>query len=571
MRQNKLFKTTLLLLALAGGVSSAWADGTISIPQDLGSYIVLGTATGTSSVSDGVTITGCNIDSQLGDETNNRYYSVGSTGSSTVVTITINVTEAADYIFGFKTGAQNCTASLSLKLTDSTSQEVWTSTASVENTGSWTPVTNHYYSIGNLTAGIYTMTISTNSITSGSYAGNWGQFCFNTKTQLAMPLLSSSSYINLATGTYAGGRSYGGDNVGSIRNGASAEYVVYNSSESAKYLLDMGVSYYGEGTMTVTVTDMASGTVEVSQAFSIPNVSNYANSVFPLTTAISSGLKKIKFAFSGTGNGSGYILNYKNVTFDSYDEMPLIGATTTYLTLTKGIYGGNGTPRTENNGTNVGYVYNEGYAEYYANNENETAYYNLCIGMHRYQASSQLKVTITDLATSTIEDQETFDVPEVSSYATCTFKLSNQLTAGIKKIRFDFINTASNSYIFNYKNITFYKRSLNESYDYTAVAATGVDMVLTRSIAANSWSTIVLPFAMTSDQITSTFGDGTKVAQLTGISGNNLTFSSVTSMNVSLVLCGSLGSGETPTADISSAFESDGDEWADTRGGFFDD
>ena len=42
-------------------------------------------------------------------------------------------------------------------------------------------------------------------------------------------------------------------------------------------------------------------------------------------------------------------------------------------------------------------------------------------------------------------------------------------------------------------------------------------------------------------------------------------------MDVSLVLCGSLGSGETPNADISSAFESEGDEWADARGGFFDD
>ena len=54
-------------------------------------------------------------------------------------------------------------------------------------------------------------------------------------------------------------------------------------------------------------------------------------------------------------------------------------------------------------------------------------------------------------------------------------------------------------------------------------------MVLTRSIAANKWSTIVLPFAMTSEQLTSAFGSGVKVAELTSGDAETLTFSTVTS------------------------------------------
>ena len=52
---------------------------------------------------------------------------------------------------------------------------------------------------------------------------------------------------------------------------------------------------------------------------------------------------------------------------------------------------------------------------------------------------------------------------------------------------------------------------------------------LTRSITAGKWSTIVLPFAVSN--VETVFGAGTKVAQLTGVSGTTVQFSNVTSMN----------------------------------------
>ena len=73
--------------------------------------------------------------------------------------------------------------------------------------------------------------------------------------------------------------------------------------------------------------------------------------------------------------------------------------------------------------------------------------------------------------------------------------------------------------------------TLDENTDYTPVAKTA-DVALTRTIAADKWSTIVLPFALTSEQITSAFGKNVIVAELTDKSTEEvLKFSTVTAMN----------------------------------------
>ena len=510
-------------MLMLGGAGSAWADGSISIPQELGSYILIGNGS-TNTTATGVTLYNAQVDGS-----SESSYTVGSTHNGSTITFALTNSTQQNYILSFVTGSQYAaTATATLSDGGSYSQE---KNFTITNTGAWSLTESHFAEFTNVPTGSLTLTLSL--ATSGSYAGNYGNFCFHTASQYnAFPLKSSSSYIQLNSGTYGGGCSSEGENVGSIRDGASAEYVVYNSNAKAKYLLNMGVAYYGEGTMNVTVTDILSNTAEVSQSFSVPNVSNYANALFPLASAISAGLKKIRFDFSGTGNSNGYILNYKNVTFGTYDVMPMMTATPTYIPLDNGVYGGTGTPRTENSGTNVGYVYNGGYAEYYVLNENETAYYNLCLGITRYQDNSRLKVTVTDVATGTDEEQETFDVPSASNYATCMFKLANAISAGIKKIRFDFINTTTDSYIFNYKNLSFYKCSLNEAYDYTPVAASGVDVVLTRSITAGKWSTICLPFDMTAEQVTTTFGTGVKLAAVSSYDSGNKVLSTETATTI---------------------------------------
>ena len=70
---------------------------------------------------------------------------------------------------------------------------------------------------------------------------------------------------------------------------------------------------------------------------------------------------------------------------------------------------------------------------------------------------------------------------------------------------------------------------LDETIGYTPVAAENVDVTLRRTITAGNWSTIVLPFAMSSTQLTEAFGSGVKVGELnTNSSAECLTFTTVT-------------------------------------------
>ena len=80
-----------------------------------------------------------------------------------------------------------------------------------------------------------------------------------------------------------------------------------------------------------------------------------------------------------------------------------------------------------------------------------------------------------------------------------------------------------------------YDIALDENSYYNSIrikaanSGTG-DVKLTRGISADKWSTIVLPFAMDATQVTTTFGSGVKVAELTSGDASNLNFTTVTAM-----------------------------------------
>ena len=56
------------------------------------------------------------------------------------------------------------------------------------------------------------------------------------------------------------------------------------------------------------------------------------------------------------------------------------------------------------------------------------------------------------------------------------------------------------------------------------------NVTLARAIGADKWNTIVLPFDMSAEQISATFGEGTQVAALTSGTAEKLSFSTVTTM-----------------------------------------
>ena len=128
MKTNKLFKTALLLLLAAAGTTTAWADGTISIPHNLGNFISLGTSSGQSGdVSTGVNLSNCRVDNSntrsISETTN--YFTIGNTGGSSVATFNVTVSSAADFIFRFKSGASGCSATMDLSLKNSGNTVVW--------------------------------------------------------------------------------------------------------------------------------------------------------------------------------------------------------------------------------------------------------------------------------------------------------------------------------------------------------------------------------------------------------------------------------------------------------------
>lgn len=532
MKQNNFFlKTALLLLAMVGGVSMVWADpaATFSVPQDLGSYILIGQDNKGSNglTADGVTLTGCKVD---GDGT---CYTVGSTNGTTV-TIQLSFTaEAGNYLFSFKSGHSQGTSEMSLSLKNSSSTEIWNNNGNnvtiAQTSGSWTPVDLHAFDLGELEAGTYTMTITGVSKTGSSYYGNFGNFSFHKSTQYATSWNNSANII--FTDAYNTGNSINNDWINGITVNSYVEFYTYTPNDGYYYVNGtFGYATADTDNFTLTVTDVATSTTEVN---AVNYIYKKSPDNYPITSELTAGWKKIRITFPGPTVTASF--RCQGMRFGVYDALPLTGSAA--LDLSQASLGttGSTTPKFENpeGSKNIGYCKDGGYVICYVSNINETAYYNFNAGITKYNNGGTLKVTVTDVATSTTEiDGEELVITSGSDYATQTLKLTSPITSGLKQIRFDFVKPAgdgaSDNFLFNFNNVSFYKRSLNEGYDYIPVATTDVDIVLTRSITADKWSTIVLPFAMTSAQLTATFGSDVKVAELTSGTASTLNFSTVT-------------------------------------------
>ena len=511
MKQNNFFLKTLLLVVMLAGNCMAWADVTpVSIPQSLGSYVNWST-NATKTAGNGT------------PESENLV--LGSTNGSTTYVIAISNATQQDYLMSFTSGASGLTATVSMTLSDGSSYNV-KKDFSVSNTGSWTPTELHAAVFENVPTGSLTLTFKVES-TTGSYAGNYGNLAFYTPTECPWP---NSSAFNLQYGTYDKAK-WNSDGVINYIKAAGASIdnlLAYNSSESF-YDFNFNISYIKQNAIVgITITDIATGNIEINNQ-TLAITAN-GDKTIHLGSKLTAGWKKIRIDFTDNdiGNEDEHLFNFQTVTIPAatYNALPLMSSTTTYLDLSQWPTSGN--PRYQSGDQNLGYIYHGSSAQFYVYNENETAFYNLSAGITTNVSDANLVVTITDLSTGNVEvDNEAFDVATGSSFANQTFKLSGAITPGLKLIHFDFTkdDTSTNPWLYNIKNITFYKRSLNEGYDYIPVAATGVDVVFTRGIKAGNWSSIVLPFDIASGDIATVFGDGTSVAELKSGDASTLTFS----------------------------------------------
>ena len=446
MNMKNLLKKAFLLLALVGGAMNSWAIG---IPQNLGSYIAIGTVptSGSNVTASGVTLTGCKVDGNAKDEEYTSY-TVGSTDGSTVRIEFALTAEAGNYLFSFKSGAQDA-STVSLSLTNSSSQVVWSqANESIEDTDSWSLTKSHNFVIGNLTAGTYTMTITGESKT-GSYYGNFGNFCFHKSTQYVNNW-NNTVYVDFSDAT-SNGNSLSGTYINNLTVGSYVDFYTYTPNAGNNYYISAQFGYGltdGSNNFTVTITDVSSSTIELNaQSYTI----NKGDDTYWVNSNLTAGWKKVRISFPNTiyNSDNEHTMRCQGFRFGEYDDLPLTGTATLNLNQA-GVTFNN--CKYEDGSSNIGYVKNGGYADGYYVYSSEPTYYNLSANVPWFNNAGTFTMTVTDVATSTVE--ATVTSSSITATGAVMLKIDNQITAGLKRIRFDFAGEGGD-YLFNLNNVSF--------------------------------------------------------------------------------------------------------------------
>lgn len=274
----------------------------VSIPMKVGEYINL-----TEATTDG------SLEIERATVQSNGI-SVGSTSKETVLTFNLNNSTSGDYLFSFCSGTKGMTVNVKVEATCDGYNKA--QTFLIPNTNSWSCTTLHNMVLKNLPQGNVTLKLSVESITvsdanvAKTYAGNYGNFSIT-----SLNACDKVSSITLSKGTYSASNMYeaGKDDVGSCKNGCTAEYIAYNDVAGAA-TLKIGLQRYGDGHLKLTIIDLETGNTEISKEIEITSDNSYGLDK-PTSFEIGSmkkGLKSIKFEVVTTSN---YLCNYKNLGF----------------------------------------------------------------------------------------------------------------------------------------------------------------------------------------------------------------------------------------------------------------
>lgn len=131
--------------------------------------------------------------------------------------------------------------------------------------------------------------------------------------------------IDLTKGDYQNGvrTENGGDNVGYVKNGGKAIYLL-NVKEEGVYNMSIPVTIYNGGTVTMTLEDAATGAQLSSFDWTIPNVTNYTPCDVILPAKISG---QVKLTFDISSPSDSWVFNYKAMTFTNVaDDVALVSA-----------------------------------------------------------------------------------------------------------------------------------------------------------------------------------------------------------------------------------------------------
>lgn len=274
-------------------VMGAWAD--TAIPLSSGTYLDTSTSATTGKIK------------------NNDNGNLGSIHNGATATFTLTNATAQEMALAFLTATNNSDGNpqVTVTMNDGT-DDFFTKTIDVENTGNWTPSTPHVFELGTVPAG--TITLKFAFSVSSSYVCNLGSIGLYAKDDFNATMDVIPGSITLTKGTYNGPKTENnGANVGYVQNGGKASYAFYSSMEGA-YDLSLDIYRYNQGgTMNVKIQDLSTGSVEYNDDYTIASNAPGAYTTNTINIpSITTGYKTMTFTFS---DGSSYICNYKNIEF----------------------------------------------------------------------------------------------------------------------------------------------------------------------------------------------------------------------------------------------------------------
>lgn len=211
------------------------------------------------------------------------------------------------------------------------------------------------------------------------------------------------------------------------------------ASNNGSSTVDVSIQKFGEATSTTIATNEV---VPQDDNWSPSTLHRFAVSGLEASTTYTITITATKTSGQYCGN-FGHFYFHK---FTQYPTMPTDG--TTYVNLSGGTYYNS----KYNDDAVVSDLDNEGYMDNIVLNNTTAGYFKLNFNVKDYKADGTLKATIYDYFTGIAETSNTVTV---TSTGDKTVILESSLTAGLKRIRFDFTGAKTNGTIFNYRNVSF--------------------------------------------------------------------------------------------------------------------
>ena len=303
MKQKiKNLKTLLLLLCLVAGVNVSWAT---DIPLTVGTYLTTSESVTTGTIN------------------NNDGGNLGGIYKDATATFTLTNASAQDMVLTFLTGNNNSSNPRVTVTMNDGSQDFFSYTVDIENTGAWTPITKHVFDVGNVPAG--TITLKFAFTNTSSYVCNLGSIGVYNKADYIASLDGMPGDITLSKGSYQGGARYndsGNGKVGWLSNNTYCYYPDLYVTAGGKATLNIGMTYNGDGTLNVKIVDATTGVTEVNKNISV--TSSDCNGLTTPTSFeldnITAGFKTLKLTMSTEAS---YLIDYQDLSLSIESWTPI--------------------------------------------------------------------------------------------------------------------------------------------------------------------------------------------------------------------------------------------------------